>query len=177
MQLSKLPFWRLLRFIVFFAIIVGIFMPSADAAHRRRRRVKKQPIINEKKLYERIGGSQSVSQIVDEWMRLNLADSRVAPNISAVAAKPDQLVQLRKKLNEDICEMSDGPCSEKPAEIKKIHDSLHFGDEQFLAFADNLFRSMQKLNITEREKNELLARLGDQRDATQESDGQASDAD
>jgi hemoglobin len=146
------------------AIVLVIGSVSLNAEARRRRhhskKNKKAPVTNEKVLYDRIGGSKVMGEIVDEWMRLNLADPRIAPYFSKTIAKPDRLQKVRKNLNDQICELADGPCQYKGADLKKMHEGMHLGEDQFVPFAENLFRSMQKAGVAEREKNELLGRLG-----------------
>jgi hemoglobin len=154
---------RFLTFILLISIVSTLFGNDAEARRRRHRKAKRPAIINEKKLYERIGGTKTLSSIVDEWMRLNLADQRIAPFFSKLTAQPEKLGKMRHNLNDQICELADGPCQYRGAEMKKAHKDLTINEEQFLVFSDNLFRSMQKFNVPEREKNELLARLSEVR--------------
>jgi hemoglobin len=154
---------RALCLLLVFSFVFLSFSHDADARRRRRHRAKRQKIINEKKLYERIGGSKTVSDMVDEWLRLNLADSRVSGSFSSYTAKPERLGRLRRSLGDQICEIADGPCSYKGSDTKRVKDGAAFSDDQFLIVSDNLFRSMQKLGLAEREKDELLSRLGDLR--------------
>jgi hemoglobin len=144
-------------------VTLGSFSQDAEARRRRRRtRTKRAPIINEKKLYERIGGPKRMGEIVDEWMRLNLADARVAPAFVVFTTKPALLARERRNLGDQLCELADGPCTVRES-LKKGDDgeTLHLDEAQFLVFGDNLFRSMQKYSVPEREKNELLGRLGE----------------
>lgn len=155
---------RSLLWILIFSFVFLSF--SHDAEARRRRRVrrhhhKRLAIINEKKLYERLGGGKAISEIVDEWMRLNLADNRIAPAFSRMTAQPERLGRLRRNLGDQLCEIADGPCTYKGPETRRGHAGLVFGDDQFLIFSDNLVHSLQKKNVAEREKNELLARFGE----------------
>ena len=154
---------RALSLLLVFAIVFLSFSHDADARRRRRHRAKRQKIINEKKLYERIGGAKTVSEIVDEWLRLNLADQRVSGSFASYTSKPERLGRLRRSLGDQICEIADGPCTYKGADTKRMRDAATFNDDQFLIVSDNLFRSMQKLGVAEREKDELLSRLGDLR--------------
>lgn len=153
----------LLLIVVTTAVTLTSLSPDAEARRRRRRvRTKRAPIINEKKLYERIGGQKRMGEIVDEWMRLNLADSRVSPAFVVFTAKPALLARERRNLGDQLCELADGPCTVKESTKKgEDGDLLHFDEAQFLVFGDNLFKSMQKFNVPEREKNELLGRLGE----------------
>lgn len=144
---------------------------DAEAKKRRRnKRAKRGPIINEPKLYERIGGVKSVSEIVDEWVRANLADPRVAALFEKVSAKPDRLQSMRRAMNDQLCEIADGPCKYRGQEMDKAHSGLGISDDHFLYVADNLHRTMTKLNIPEREKNEMMGRIGEYRAEIVESE-------
>lgn len=157
-------------------LVVTTFSDDAEARRRKRKKAKRAPIINEKKLFERIGGAKGLSEVVDEWMRLNIADPRVAPFFAGITAKPETLAKLRRNLNDQLCEMADGPCQMRAAENKQLRDGVPHSEDQFLAFADNLFRSMQKNSLPEREKNELLGRLGELRaEVVQDTSAATSD--
>lgn len=146
---------------IVFTMICTMFSSDAEARRRRRRRAPRAKIINEKKLYERLGGAKGVSSVVDEWLRLNLADQRVSGFFSTYTAKPERLGKLRHRLNDQICEIADGPCVDKSSDTQHVRDVVGINDDQFLVLSDNLVHSLEKYDVAEREKNELLSRLGD----------------
>lgn len=148
-------------FFLAFVIVLTTFYDDAEARRRRRPKKKRAKIINEKKLFERIGGTKAVGEIVDEWVRLNLADSRLSASFKETTSSPDRLKKFRMSLNDQLCELADGPCRYRGADMKKAHAGMKISEAQFLAFAENLFRSMRKFNISEREKNEMLGRVGE----------------
>lgn len=150
---------KLLGFFLIFSLIVASYSEEVDAARRRRRRAPRAKAFNEKKLYERIGGAKAFSEIVDEWIRLNLADGRVAGAFSGYTQKPERLGRLRRSLGDQLCEVADGPCQYKGSPARKLRETAQASEDQFLIVSDNLFRSMQKFSVPEREKNELLARM------------------
>jgi hemoglobin len=137
--------------------------PVALARRRHHSRKKHAAIINEKHLYERLGGTKNVASIVDEWLRLSLADERISSFFAATTAKPERLAKFRRALTDQICEIADGPCQYNGPEMKKVHQDMHLEEEHFIAFADDLLKSLNKFSVGEREKNELLGRLGTMR--------------
>lgn len=145
------------------ALSVLLATDAADAKRRHRRRHRsrqKRAIINEPVLYERMGGSKFVTQLVDEWMRAALADGRLNNAFGDVHAKPDLVISLRKNLNQQLCELADGPCTSKPNAKRPPPDIMDLNDDQFLVLSDHLVQTMEKNKMREREKNELLGRLG-----------------
>jgi hemoglobin len=147
------------------SFISSTFPLDAEARKKRRKppRKKRAPIINEKKLYERIGGEKRMSEIVQEWIRLNLEDPRVASSFAVVKAKPENLARLHKGWNEQMCEISDGPCKYNGPDLQSAYGGIKIDETQFLILGENLFQSMEKFNISEREKNEMMGRLGELR--------------
>ena len=156
---------------------------SAEAKrHRRRHRSRvKRAVINEPVLFERMGGSKVVSQLVDEWLRSSLADGRLSGSFGDVQAKPELLVGMRKRLNAQLCELADGPCSLKAEAkleskaLKKSPDLMALDDDHFVIFADHLAQTMDQNKVREREKNEMLGRIGEARSGADEADDTATE--
>jgi truncated hemoglobin YjbI len=171
-------------------VMVNVFLINAGEARPRHRSKKKKnaaAIINEKALYDRIGGAKVTNEVVDEWLKLSFIDSRLAtqfgqfstvfaPGISAAssatgaasgsssknaaALKLDRVMRLKAQLIDQICEIADGPCHYKGRSMAKAHIGMNLTESDFVAFSENLYVTLQKHNIPEREKNELLGRIG-----------------
>lgn len=143
---------------------MALVLASADSSEarrrrRRHRRAKKRAVINEPDLYQRIGGNKVVADLVNEWVTAAMADGRLTGAFGGDTPKPAAIAKLKKDLTTEVCEISDGPC--KLADPKKLPESFGLPDDKFVVFADHLVRSMDKLKIREREKNELLGRIGE----------------
>lgn len=141
--------------------VVFIFLAADSSEARRRRRkshtrAKKRAVINEPDLYQRIGGSSVIASLVDDWVKSALTDGRLT---AALGEKPAVVTKLKKDLNTQVCEITDGPCKLGGVKI----EALGLPEEKFVVFADHLVRSMDRMHIREREKNELLGRLGEVR--------------
>lgn len=152
---------RFLTFAIVFSIISSAFLDDADARRRRRRRSKKQPkVINEKKLFERMGGRDAISKTVDEWIRLALADAVISVQLKDLAAKPVDLAKTRKLLADEICELADGPCSTNDSEWVRVRTRYKMDEVNTVAFASLLSEALLNRGVGERERNEVLGRLG-----------------
>lgn len=146
-------------------VAASLMNQEAFARKRHRRHKEKRTVINEPKLWARLGGAKVASDITDEWLRLNLADSRLADSFGKSNGQASQIKLWRKILNEELCEIADGPCApgNEASAPQATLNSLGNDEPKFLAFAENLQTSLQKLKIHEREKNEILGGLGDTR--------------
>ncbi len=155
-------FW--FRFTIF-ALILGFistsFLNDAEARRRRRRRAKQPKVINEKKLYERMGGKDAIVKTVDEWIRLALADAALASSFQAMATQPKELAKTRKLLSDELCELADGPCvAANDSEWVSIRTRLKMNEVTAVSFASLLSEALMSRGIGERERNEVLGRLG-----------------
>jgi len=156
------------KFVLALCALSILFTLNDDAEARRRRRHRrsrgrKKAVINEPTLYERMGGSKVVAQLVDEWVRNALADGRLSGAWGgSPTPKPESVTALRKNLNSQLCELADGPCKTAKNEAAALDD------EKFVIFADHLVVAMDKNRVREREKNEMLGRLGNAHDDTKD---------
>ncbi|HVK60928.1 MAG TPA: hypothetical protein VM432_05230 [Bdellovibrionales bacterium] len=152
---------RTLSLTLIVVTVLAIFVEDADARRKRRRRSRvKRAVIHEPKLYERLGGAKALNGVVDDWVRASLADARLNGVFGDVTAKPDLLAKLRKNLNDQLCEISDGPCGNPSSTNKTAFDFYLLPDAQFVVFADHLVQVLDTRLVKEREKNELLGGLG-----------------
>jgi hemoglobin len=156
-------FYKLVALLMVFAIALTSIIEDAEAKRRRkkkRNRVKKQ-VVNEPKLFERMGGARVVSEIVDDWMRISFSDSRTSAEFITVTSRPERIAKLRKELNDRLCEIADGPCAVRPILAATAPEGMKAEEEVFLAHAENLLIAMQNRGLGEREKNEMLGRVGE----------------
>lgn len=156
------------------SLVLVAFEDDAEARKKRRRkrpRTKRRAVINEPTLYDRIGGNKVIGTLVDEWVRAALADGRLsgAWTTAGAAPKPETVTSLRKNLNAQLCELAEGPCKAGKNEISKLDD------EKFVVLADHLVQVMDKSGIREREKNEMLGRLGSTHDGSGEPEDEGAE--
>ena len=152
------------------------YADDAEARRRRRRRVKQPKVINEKKLFERLGGKEAIAQAVDDWIRLAMADAGLSGKLAPLAEKPPDFAKSRKRLQDELCELSDGPCEPADSEWVSIRQRTQMDETQAVAFTSHLSEALMAKGIGERERNELLGRLGQVEPlAVSESTGPASE--
>lgn len=145
-----------------FAFVAALFGDLEDSeARKKRRRVKRQKVINEKNLFERIGGKEAIGKAVDEWIRLALADAGLAGRIQPLAEKPADIAKTRRRLQDELCELADGPCPQQnESEWVAVRTKLKLDETNTVAFTALLSDAMLARGFGERERNELLGRLG-----------------
>ena len=108
-----------------------------------------------KSLYERLGGKEAITAVVDEFAGRVLADARINQKFS----KSDP-VRLKTQLVDQICFASGGPCQYTGRDMKSTHSMMGVTEGEFNALVEDLVGALDKFNVPAPEKNELLGLLG-----------------
>lgn len=105
-------------------------------------------------LYDDLGGEKGIALIVDNATAAFLADPRIKNTFSET-----NMDRFKLKLAEQLCQVSDGPCTYTGHDMKKAHKGLHLKDADFNALVEDLQDALDKSGIAFATQNRLLARL------------------
>ncbi|MCI0662019.1 MAG: hypothetical protein L0220_13195 [Acidobacteria bacterium] len=105
-------------------------------------------------LYERLGGKDAISAVVDDFAANVLAD----PRINKKFAKSDP-VRLLANLKDFVCFATGGPCQYRGLDMKTSHKNMGTTAGEFAALVEDLVKTLNKFRVPEKEKNELLSAL------------------
>jgi hemoglobin len=111
--------------------------------------------MQQKSLYDRLGGQGAIVAVVDDFVGNVAADNR----INKFFAKTD-IPRLKRLLVEQICAGTGGPCTYTGRDMKSAHAGMGINDAQFNALVEDLVKSLDKFKVPEKEKGELLGVLG-----------------
>lgn len=108
----------------------------------------------QKSLYERLGGKPAIQAVVDDFIGNVAADNR----INSFFANTN-IPRLNTMLVNQICQATGGPCKYEGRSMKAAHAGMGVSDAHFNALVEDLVKSLNKFNVPEKEKNELLTAL------------------
>ena len=111
--------------------------------------------MQQKSLYDRLGGEPAVTAVVDDFVGNVAGDVR----INRFFARTD-IPRLKRLLVEQICAGTGGPCTYTGRDMKSAHAGMGITDAQFNALVEDLVKSLDKFKVPEKEKGELLGILG-----------------
>jgi hemoglobin len=111
--------------------------------------------MSDKSLYERLGGKEAITAVVDDFVGRVAADNR----INGFFAKAN-IPRLKTQLVNQICEASGGPCKYTGADMKTAHRGMGVTNAAFDALVGDLVATLDKFKVGDREKNDLLGALG-----------------
>ena len=112
----------------------------------------------DKSLYERLGGKDAITAVVDDFVGRVAADNR----INKFFAKAN-VPRLKMMLVDQICEATGGPCKYTGRDMKAAHKGMGITNADFDALVGDLVATLDKFKVGDREKQELLAALGPMR--------------
>ena len=106
-------------------------------------------------LYERLGGMDSITAVVEDFRDRVAADDRINQKF----AKTD-LARLRKMLIDQVCEAAGGPCTYTGRSMKDAHAGMKVTNGEFDALVADLVATLNHFKVGKTEQGEVLAVLG-----------------
>jgi hemoglobin len=110
--------------------------------------------MQQKSLYDRLGGKDAITAVVDDFVANVAADKR----INGFFAKAD-IPRLKRNLVDQICQATGGPCTYTGKDMKTAHKGMGITDADFNALVEDLQKSLNKFKVPEKEQGELLGAL------------------
>ena len=125
----------------------------------------------QKSLYERLGGLEAITAVVDEFIKNLAADERVNKKLAKSGAN---VPRIRLHLIEQVCEATGGPCKYTGLSMRQSHKNMGVTEGEFNAVVEDLVKALDKFNVPAQEKNELLGALAAMKDDIVEVKGDAT---
>jgi hemoglobin len=105
-------------------------------------------------LFEQIGGEARLKDTVNEFTNIILADDRI--NFTFANADLDK---FKKLLYEQLCNITQGPCTYTGRDMHEAHAKLNINDAQFNALAEDLYVAFDRTHVPYRLQNRVMALL------------------
>jgi hemoglobin len=109
----------------------------------------------ERTLYDRLGGLDAITAVVESFRDTVAADDR----INLKFARTD-LARLRQMLIDQVCQATGGPCEYRGRSMKEAHAGMRVTKGEFNALVDDLVKTLNHFKVGSGEQSELLAILG-----------------
>ena len=112
-------------------------------------------LAQERSLYERLGGYDAISAVVDDFAAKLFADPVVGARFFGMS--DDSREGFRQKNKNLMCRVTGGPCMiiSRPAAV--THGGLGIKASEFDIVANHLVDSLNSFEVPEREHQELMA--------------------
>lgn len=110
-----------------------------------------------KPLFERLGGSSGIEQIVDEVAKRHLANPTIRARFVPFLEPPEKLQQLKVHLARFLELGSGGPQRYSGRDMKTAHRGMNISPAEYVAALDDILASLATAGIDEPTRNEVLA--------------------
>lgn len=110
--------------------------------------------MQEKSLYQRVGGYDALAAVVDDFIGRLVSDKRFEKFF--VGHSEDSLKKIRQHIVDQFCAATGGPCVYIGRDMKTTHKGLAITEADWDAAAKHLAGSLDKFKVPDKEKNEIL---------------------
>jgi hemoglobin len=111
--------------------------------------------VQDKSLYERIGGYNALAAVVDDFITRLVTDKQFEKFFSGHST--DSKKRIRQHLLDQFCSATGGPCIYTGRDMKMTHSGLGITNAEWDAAAKHLVASLDKYKVPEKEKGEVLS--------------------
>lgn len=140
---------------MFVAALAAISLAAACGGGSKKEATTTGEESAEKSLYDRLGGKEAISAVVDAFVANVAADDR----INKFFEKTD-IPHLKQMLVDQICGATGGPCEYTGKDMKTVHTGMNITEEQWNATVEDLVKALDGAGVQQKEKDELLGALG-----------------
>jgi hemoglobin len=106
-------------------------------------------------LYERLGGAEGITRLVDDAVDAHLAN----PAVKTRFENSKDIERSKKMSVAFFCAGAGGPESYTGKDMLTVHKGMNISEQEFIAVVDDILGAMDKNNLGEDEKKEVLAVL------------------
>ncbi len=121
-------------------------------------------------LYERLGGYDAISAVVDVFAQKLFDDPIVGARFFGMSA--DSRMGFRQKNKNLICNVTGGPCKVISRTAQVTHEGLGIKASEFNIVVGHLVSTLDEFKVPEAEQKELLAIIGTLRPNIVEVEGE-----
>lgn len=128
-------------------LAVALCVPAASA--------QDQPAPAKKTLYQRMGGYDNLAAITGDFLK-QLGEDHAFDRFGQGRGK-NSLERARQLIVEQLCWLTDGPCTYIGRDMKTAHQGLKITQAEWEAAGKHLKASLTKFNVAEADQTEFMA--------------------
>jgi hemoglobin len=112
-----------------------------------------------KTLFERLGGREGISAIVDETVENHMSNTAVNARFLPLKEQPERLAIIKNHTIDFFVAGSGGPNNYKGKDMVTAHTGMNISPAEYMHVIDDIFSALDKNNIDEDSKKDVLAIL------------------
>jgi len=108
-------------------------------------------------LYERLGGAQGISVLVDEIVELHMSNPAIKARFLPQKDDLAHLAQVKQHTCNFLGAGSGGPEQYKGRSMKEAHRGMNVSEAEYMAAVDDILAALQKHGVDEQSQKDVLA--------------------
>ncbi len=112
-----------------------------------------------KSLYERLGGKEGISMIVDDTVEAHMNNSAVNARFLPYKEQPEKLAVIKQHTVEFFSAGSGGPSIYNGKDMVTAHKGMNISPAEYMHAIDDIFKALDKNSINEDTKKDVLSIL------------------
>lgn len=112
-----------------------------------------------KSLFERLGGTQGITQIVDDAVEAHMNNPKVSARFLPYREMPEQLALVKKHSVEFFSEGSGGPAKYSGKDMSLAHRGMNISPAEYMYVLDDILETLDNHKIDEGTKKDVLSIL------------------
>lgn len=144
-------------------ILMALFVINCSNNKKENQVVKKEVLKEavtmkpvEKTLFERLGGEEGVSSIVDGIMAAHIVNPDIKHVFLPIANSPKRLEVFNKHVKEFLSAGTGGGAVYTGKDLPTAHKGLNTTEKEFMSAIDDILMVLGKHNIDEETKKDML---------------------
>ena len=114
---------------------------------------------NEKSLYERLGGTEGIGAIVHEVIENHMINPAIKARFLPLKDDAEHLAEVKKHVIEFFVMGSGGPQQYSGKDMHSAHVGMNINQGEYMCVIDDIMSALNKNNIDEQSKKDVLAIL------------------
>ncbi len=108
-------------------------------------------------LYERFGGEDEITAIVDEVVEEHMNNPAVSARFLPYKDRPEYLAQVKRHTVNFFCAGSGGPQAYEGRDMTTTHRGMNINPTEYMNVIDDIMTVLDRHNKDEQTKNDVLA--------------------
>ncbi len=113
----------------------------------------------ESTLFERLGGTQGISLIVDDTVEAHMNNLAINARFLPYKEQPERLAILKKHTVDFFSAGSGGRVAYTGRDMVTTHTGMNISPEEYMHVVDDIFLALDKNDVTQETKKDVLAIL------------------
>ena len=112
---------------------------------------------SEQSLYERLGSEQGIKKIVDDIVQAHMENPVIKVRFLPYLEDPETLEKVKGHLTSFMCHGTGGGQEYTGRDMVTTHKGMNISEEEYMAATDDILNTLDKHNVDEESKKDVLA--------------------